>query len=113
MTAERRRDDLVPLSDRAQRALERDDEEGQGDEGLREHHGGGRERDVDAQHLKGVPEQPPPPEGVEERDPADDRGQHERQQQQRTQHALPGEGGAREDERHRDAEEQAYGGGRS
>ena len=98
---------LEPLAAGAQRALEADHEEGQGDEGLRHHDGGGGEGDLEPEHLHRVPEQALAAERVEQRDAADHRGQHEREQDERAGDRLPPELGAREDERHRHAEEDA------
>ena len=53
-------------------------------------------------------EQALPAEGVEQRDPADDRGQDQRKQHQRAQHRLAGESAAGQDQRHRHADHHAY-----
>ena len=86
--AERRGHDLVALTRRcAAPPRATDDEERQRHERLRHHHRDRRERDLDAERVERSTEQPAPAEGVEQREPADDRRQHQRQQHQRPQHA--------------------------
>ena len=99
--------DLVAAAGRAQRALEADHEERQGDERLRHHHGGGGERDLDAEHLERLAEQPAPAERVEQGDAADDRRQHQRQQDQGPEQVLAGELGPGQHHGHRHAEDDA------
>ena len=62
----------------AQRGLEGDDEEGQGDEDLRNDDGGGREGDIEAGAAKERAEGRAPAEGREQRDAGDDGRQRER-----------------------------------
>ena len=64
----------------AERCLDGDHEEGHGDEGLGHDDAGGRERQREPEPLVQVlPDQPAPPERVEQGDATDDRGQDHRQ----------------------------------
>ncbi len=84
---------LVPGAESAERALQADDEERHGDERRRDHRAGGVERQGDAEGvLQPRPEQPAPAEGQEQRDAADGRRQHHRQQDERADDRLAGEG---------------------
>ena len=78
----------------AQRGLEGDDEEGQGDEDLRDDDGGRREGDVEAGAAQERPEGRAPAKGRKQRDAGDDGRQRERQGDEDAggAHAPPGAG---------------------
>ena len=76
---------LVATVHRAQRGLDRDDEERERHERLGQDGAGGRERELHPEAEQGIEpvvHQAPVAEGGEQGDAADDRGQHQRQQHQ-------------------------------
>ena len=100
--AEGRGDGLVARAGRAERALQAEHEERQRDEGLGDHDGRRREGDVER-----AAEQAAPAVQREQCEAADDRRQHEREQDDGAHDPLPGERHPGEHDRHRDAEHEA------
>ena len=91
-----------------------------GEDDQRHRHEGGRddraprgEGQLDPERVaEPAPDHPGSPERGQQRDPADDRREHERQDHERPQDAAPREARASQDPRERDAEQQRQRGGR-
>src|SRR5581483_10537767 len=95
---------------RAETALDRDDEERHGDERFRHHGGSGRERDLQPEGLvERFTDQAAPAEGQQQSHAADDRRQHHGQRRQRAQKAARDTRRPAQDEGERYAHDQGRG----